>query len=143
MKYTEALGIDLGTKRIGIARVSSIARLPEPVTTLEGGKPSEAITEVLKLVEELQSDVVVLGLPRNLEGEDTKQTQYTREFADTLRSRDLHVIEQDEALTSKLAEDLIAQGVYRRNMRGAEVTTDEVAACLILKDFIGETETNV
>ncbi len=136
MEFNEALGVDVGTKRIGIARVSAIARLPEPVTTVSGGEL--APDEIKTIADELGSDVVVVGLPRNLSGEDTEQTVYSREFADKLRGLGLSVVLQDEALTSKQADELIAKGVYRKNMHHGDVTTDEVAACLILFDFIGE-----
>ncbi len=136
MEFSEALGVDVGSKRIGIARVGSVARLPEPVTTVDGG--DQATEDIFKIAQELGSDAVVVGLPRNLSGEDTQQTLFSRQFADKLKSLGLNVVMQDEALTSKHADELIAQGVYRRNMRGDDVTTDEVAACLILQDFIGE-----
>ena len=136
INFTEALGLDVGAKRIGVARVGSVARLPEPVTTLDyDDKPIEKIRW---LIDEFASDVVVVGLPRNLSGEDTEQTLFTRTFAGTLEEAGIPVVLQDEALTSKHAEEQIRSGVYKKNARGGDVTTDEVAACIILQDFIGE-----
>ena len=136
MEFSEALGVDVGEKRVGVARVGAIARLPEPVTTIAGG--SSAPAAIADLARELESDVIVVGLPRNLSGENTQQTLVSQDFAAKLEELGLDVVMQDEALTSKHADDLIHRGVYRRNMRGETVTTDEVAACLILQDYIGD-----
>lgn len=134
--FTEALGIDVGTKRIGLARVNSIARLPEPLTTV--AMSDSAVDEIKTIATNYHSDIVVVGLPRNLSSEDTKQTEYCRLFADKLRELGIPVVLQDEALTSAHAESQIASGVYRKNAMGKPVTVDEVAATIILNDFIGE-----
>ena len=134
-EFTEALGLDVGGRRIGVARVGSVARLPEPVTTVIN---EDGVLDVIdELVDEFSSDVVVVGLPRSLDGNDTDQTLISREFAATLEASGKRVVLQDEALSSKKADDLIQQGVYKRNARGDDVTTDEVAACIILEDFLG------
>lgn len=139
--FREALGLDVGGKRIGIARVSSVARIPEPVCTLIN---DDSTHEAIKsLIEEFETDVLVVGLPRNLSGDDTQQTVFSREFADRLKVLGLEVVMQDEALSSKQAEELIRQGVYKRNARGDQASVDEVAACIILNDFTGEPTTNV
>ena len=133
INYTEALGLDVGEKRIGVARVGSVARLPEPITTLD--YQQEPQLAVMELAHEYASDVIVVGLPRSLSGEETQQTLFSRRFADTLVESGLDVVFQDEAMTSRQAEGLIKDGVYKRNARGKDVTVDEVAACLILQDF--------
>lgn len=134
IEFTEALGVDFGEKRVGIARVGSIAKLPEPIATLQNS--DNIYDEIKQLVQEFNSDIIIVGLPRNLSGEDTSQTLVSRRFADTLEEAGMRVKLQDEALTSKQANQLIKDGVYRRNMYGDSVTTDEVAACIILQDFI-------
>ena len=135
--FTEAIGLDVGEKRIGVARVGSVAKLPEPVQTLSYSAEQSA-ADVSAVMKEHEADIVVVGLPRNLSGEDTHQTLFCREFAATLDASGMRVVLQDEALTSKRADELIRDGVYKNNTHGEPVTTDEVAACLILHDFIGE-----
>lgn len=134
--FNEALGLDVGEKRIGVARTGSVARLPEPVTTLQNAEG--VMAEIDKFITEFATDVVVVGLPRSLEGNETDQTLFSRDFAATLEASGKTVILQDEALSSQKADALIKEGIYKRNARGDDVTTDEVAACIILEDFLKE-----
>ena len=135
-EFSEALGLDVGEKNIGVARVSAVARLPEPVETIQN---DDSVFQVIAdLCAEFESDTVVVGLPRNMNSEDTPQTKFSRDFAAKLEANGMRVELQDEAMTSKQAQELIRSGVYKRNLRGSQVTDDEVAACLILQDFIGE-----
>lgn len=135
-EYSEALGVDVGTKRIGLARVNKVARLPEPICTI--ANDDLVVEKIHVIAQEYNSDRLVVGLPRNLSGEDTKQTVFSREFADKLNMLGIKITLQDEALSSKQAEKLIREGIFRINARGEKVGVDEVAACIILNDFIGE-----
>jgi len=134
--YTEVLALDVGEKRIGLARANSVARLAEPLCTVIND--DRVIDELEKIISEFGVDLLVIGLPRNLASNDTDQTRYSRAFADKLEPLDMPIVWQDEALSSKQARDLIKRRVYRKNDRGQKVGVDEVAACIILNDFLGE-----
>lgn len=142
MEFSEAIGLDVGSKRIGVARVGSIARLPEPVCTLQNNE--DFVSELKNIIAEHGSDIIVIGLPRNLSSDDTEQTKYTRRFAEDLKLKldqsgcNVNIEFQDEAGSSKLAQDMIARQVYKNNAHGNPVSIDEVAACIILNDYIGE-----
>jgi putative Holliday junction resolvase len=133
--FKEALGIDVGSKRIGVARVSAVAKIPQPVTTI--AMSDDAVSEIIAIAKNEGADLLVVGLPRNLASEDTEQTSYSRAFADKLKESGLAVVLQDEALSSKSAEQLIKNGTYSKNQNSQPVSIDEVAACVILNDFIG------
>ncbi len=125
------LAIDVGKQRIGLAVASSIARLSRPLATLENNdKFWQQLSEV---VEKEQIGEIIIGLPRSLEGRETEQTAYTRNFAEDLKQRfSLPVYFQDEALTSHHAEtELKHAGKWTP---GAHV--DALAAALILEDFL-------
>ncbi len=125
------LALDLGEKRIGVARASHAARLAEPLTTLQND--SGLTTKLQMLIEKHSVDTLVIGLPRGLQGQTTAQTTTIRHMAEQLaKSLRLKVHWQDETLTSRQAEEeLKARGV--RYNKG---TVDALAACLILEDFL-------
>ncbi len=123
----------MGDKRIGVARASIIARLPEPLTTLQN---DETLVEQLKeLLQEHQANLLIIGLPRGLRGQTTKQTEKIRDAAKHLQQQlNVTIHWQDETLSSVEAEqELRARGV--RYNKGA---VDSLAATLILGDFLRE-----
>jgi len=115
----EVIGVDVGEARVGLARGSTIARIAEPLKTVGA---NEAITAIA----EFDCDIVVVGLPRNLDGKDTQQTTAVRDWVKQASQKiDKPFYWQDEALTSKAAE--------AANHRTG---SDAVAASIILQDFL-------
>ncbi|MEX2006853.1 MAG: Holliday junction resolvase RuvX [Candidatus Saccharimonadales bacterium] len=120
----QILALDVGTKRVGIARASALAKLPEPLMTVN---VSEAFSAIEKLVQTQPVAAIVIGLPRNLEGQDTAQTASVRQWAKKLKTKfDIPLYLQDEALTSKAAET---------SKVGRSSGIDALAAAIILEDF--------
>ena len=125
------IALDVGESRIGVAIANSVARLPSPLMTLQN---SETVWEEIRAVAEQQSaNVIVVGLPRNLSGQDTEQTRYVRNFVQS-GGEGLQIEFQDEALTSKKAEQEL-------NLRGKPFTKgdiDALAATYILQDYLDQ-----
>ena len=69
-KIFRALGIDYGTVRIGVAVSDDLGMLAHPFETVAGDKPDEAITRLAEIVSERKAEVVVLGLPLNMDGSE-------------------------------------------------------------------------
>lgn len=129
---TSILSLDVGERRVGVATASLIARLPRPLTTLNN---SPAIwEEVAQIAQDEDASTIVVGLPRNLSGEDTDQTRYVRDFAEHLSGFD--VIFQDEALTSQKAEKELAS----RGKPFEKGDIDALAATYILEDYLATHE---
>lgn len=123
----EILALDVGAKKVGIARASMQARLPQPLKTV---KTDEAIEQLRKIVKENPVAMVVVGLPRNLSGEDTQQTRWVRSWVTkVIAELGLPFYWQDEALTSVQATS---------NKQQATNNADEhsLAAVIILEDFL-------
>src|SRR5579863_1832024 len=97
------LGLDVGERRIGVALAGGVAKLANPLTTIENN--SQAISKIVELINDHDADALVVGLPRGLDGQNTRQTAYTFEFVDNLKkATGVKIHEQDEALTSRQAE---------------------------------------
>lgn len=131
--HKSVLGIDVGGKRVGVAVASLAARLPRPLLVLERG--DKFLDALGKVMADEDAGALVIGLPRGLEGQRTKQTETIEAFADELRERfNVPIHMQDEALTSKHAEaELEARG--KPYARG---DIDALAATYILRDWLSE-----
>ena len=89
------IGLDVGAKRIGVARGNDLAKLATPLTIVPvDGQEIEAISKIA--ASEEARDIVV-GLPRGLDSQETAQTKTTREFARRLRPLGLNLHWRDEA----------------------------------------------
>lgn len=127
MTPKEILGVDVGAVRTGIARASSIAKLAEPLKTVP---TVEATNYLQKMAQQNQLQAIVVGLPRSLDGNDSEQTKWVREWIKTAKSQiPATFYWQDEALTSLKAKSLKLK---------ANSLMDEhaLAASMILQDFL-------
>lgn len=126
------LGLDLGTKTIGVALSDVTLMIASGVTTLARSKFKADAGRLLELARELGAGGFVIGLPVNLDGRDGPRAQATRAFARNFaRATPLPILLWDERLSTQEAERmLIAADATRR--RRAEVI-DKVAATLILQ----------
>ncbi len=127
------LAFDVGARRIGVASANAMARIARPFTTLEH------TSDILQVIEHLVADeravMVVIGLPRGLNGQETEQTRTIQAFGDMLQQHlGLPMHWQDEAVTSRQAEaELGARG--KPYVKG---DIDALAATYILEDFLNE-----
>lgn len=126
------LGLDVGEKRIGVAKADSNVKIAIPVTTIEvnGGE----LQEIARLLRLYNTNMVVLGLPRSNEGNETAQSLYVRNFAKTLSEKvgNVKIKFQDESLTSVEAETRLKS--RKKNYVKGDI--DAEAASIILQDFI-------
>lgn len=130
------LGLDVGEKRIGVAVASAIARLPQPLDMIPAG--DESVGRITELAKKEGAVMVVVGLPRNLQGQETPQSRIIRNFAAGLEKNvGVPVIFADESLSSVRAEDLSKHNTFKN------VSSDSLAACFILEEyFVSNIEPN-
>lgn len=127
------MALDVGTKRIGVAVANVVARLPRGLTTITYGE--DMWLELLSLIKNNESKVLVVGLPRDINGNETDQTRFTAGFiAQAHLKLAVPVFEQDEANTSNLAESALK--LAKKPYTKADI--DAEAASLILNDFLTE-----
>jgi putative holliday junction resolvase len=128
------LGLDVGDKRIGVAIASPIAKLPRPLKVLQNDK--EIYEELSDLVKNEMIGLIIVGLPRNLEGGETQQTQKVREFARNLeRHTSVPVEFADETLSTVRAQEGLSS-----NRKNQPSEVDSLAACFILDEFFANIE---
>ena len=125
------IALDIGEKRIGVAIASISAPFPAPLTTLEAS-PALA-SEFATLVQKQQVKAVIIGLPRNQNGEKTKQTDRVEHIVKLLKiPGGIAVHWQDESLTSVNAE----AELEKRKKPYKKADVDALAATYILNDYV-------
>lgn len=128
------IALDVGTKRIGVAKADSSVRVAVPYSAIE--VDGTEFDKIASLARAWDINCFVLGMPRNLEGQETEQSRYTRKFAKDLKMTipDAKVCFQDESLTSVEAEKRL-KGRKKGYKKG---DVDSEAAAIILQDFLEE-----
>ncbi|AWP54161.1 Holliday junction resolvase RuvX [Haemophilus influenzae] len=134
-----ALAFDFGTKSIGCAIGQSITGTAQalPAFKAQDGIPNwEAIEKCLK---EWKPDIVIVGLPLNMDGTEQNLTLLARKFANRLQGRfGVNVHLQDERLTTTQARsEIFERGGFKALKKGK---IDGVSACLILESWFECTE---
>lgn len=131
MSKNNLLGLDVGEKRVGVAIVADGLSVPRSLPTL--ANDDNLFAELGNIISNRAIDRVVVGLPRNLRGEETAQTAYVRSFSDKLAaSTSLPITFQDEALTSVMAEDSL--NLTGKTFQKSDI--DSLAARTILSDYL-------
>lgn len=134
------IGIDVGTVRIGVASSDRGAVLATPVETVARvtgfkDRDGEDIERLLEIIREYEAVEVVVGLPRNLDGNGSTSVKHAKEIAFRIRRRsDVPVRMADERLTTVAAtQSLRASGVTEKAGRAV---IDQAAAVEILQSWL-------
>ncbi|MBN9082658.1 MAG: Holliday junction DNA helicase RuvA [Rhizobiales bacterium 62-17] len=129
------MGIDLGTKTIGLAISDVERRIATPLETIRRVKFSKDAARLLELATTYDIAAFVIGLPLNMDGSEGPRVQSTRAFVRSLAALDQRpFVLQDERLsTAAVTRQLIEQDVSRA--KRAEVV-DRMAAAYILQGVL-------
>jgi len=127
------IGIDPGSKTLGIAASDSLRLIANPVETIQRGKKlAPALTRLWEIVDNRSAVGLVIGLPLNMDGSSGPRVQSTRALANNiLASRDIPIAFFDERLTSAQAERGMLDADLSRARRAELI--DASAAAVILQ----------
>lgn len=133
-----AIGVDLGTRRIGVAVSSGSLATPYEVVERAGAAAGGRHTDharIADLVAETGAEVVVVGLPLSMDGTEGRSARRARTEAEQLRGNvDVPVELWDERLTTVSAHRALAEADVDSRARRAVV--DKVAAAVILQAWL-------
>lgn len=132
MKY---LGLDLGTKTLGIS-ISETGIIANSLVILRHDNDFDyLINELKKIISEKDINVLVLGLPKNMNNTIGERGEYILSFKEKLESDiDLPVYLEDERLTTRVAEDILIKADVSRKKRKQVI--DKMAANVILQSYL-------
>jgi putative Holliday junction resolvase len=130
------LGLDLGSKTIGLAISDSGFVIASPLETIQRKKFTADALALKAIIDERQIGGLVLGLPKNMDGSDGPRVQSTRQFAANLLERfDIPIAFWDERLSTMAIERvLVDEADMSRQKRRAVV--DKMAASYILQGVL-------
>jgi putative holliday junction resolvase len=136
--FGRILGVDVGSKRVGIARTDLLRTNANPIGTFT---PEESFKEIERQIkEEGPVRAVVVGWPLTPQGERTHATQmaedYFRHLTKKYKKKGIGVFKFDERYSSKEAMKLMTEAGVSRSKRHEKGRLDQAAAALILQQFL-------
>ncbi|MDP6339210.1 MAG: Holliday junction resolvase RuvX [Candidatus Marinimicrobia bacterium] len=132
------LGIDHGQKRVGLALSDPLKIIAKPYKTITYTNVEDLCGQIQHIIDEQMVERIVLGLPKGMQGQNTKQTENVSQFGEHLKSvLNIPVVMEDERLSSISAKKaLIQQDVKTGHNKGR---IDETAAAIFLQQYLDRT----
>ena len=132
-KGAPVVGLDLGTKTIGVAVCDGGLMIASPLALIRRTKFTADAEQIFKLMEGRGAAGVVIGLPVNMDGSEGPRAQSTRAFArNLLRLKDIPISLWDERLSSEAVNRMLIDEADATRARRAELV-DKAAAAWILQ----------
>jgi putative holliday junction resolvase len=128
------LGLDVGSRTIGVAVSDELGMAAHGVTTLERRGTSKDVAQVLELVRRYQAERIVVGMPYELDGSAGQRATRVRVFFDALAAAGLAVEEWDERYSTVEAEATLLEANVSRARRKEVI--DQMAAQVILQGWL-------
>lgn len=128
----KVMALDVGTKRIGIALSDFLRVIATPHSTIPRVPEDKAIEEIVKIATENRVKVIVVGVPKNMDGSVGFQAQDCIEFSQKITNYD--IIYEDERLTSEAAEERLRE--RHVDFRKNKGLVDMESACVILEQYL-------
>ena len=129
------LAIDYGDVRVGLALSDLTCTIARPFKTLNYNDMDDLLNQLFEISEENKVNKIVVGIPYNMKGDDTKQTTKVRDFISILEEKVGYKIALiDERLTSSEAEKFMHQMNIKTGFNKDRI--DKIAASIILQEYL-------
>lgn len=129
------VAIDYGTKRVGIATTDPLQLIASPLGTVHS---KDVINFLKDYSTNEQVEAFVVGMPKNLQNEDTNATIHVKQFVVVLKrtfpEKEVHLI--DERFTSKMALQTMIAGGTKKKDRAKKENLDKISATIILQSYL-------
>jgi putative holliday junction resolvase len=129
------LGLDLGSKTIGVAISDDLLLTAQVLTTIQRTVPEKDLAAIIALVKEYVVEEIVVGLPVNMDGTMGGAAQTAEAFIENLRQLlPIKITPWDERLSTVAAEKILLEGDVSRRKRKKVI--DRLAAAFILQGYL-------
>lgn len=130
------LGLDLGSKTLGISVSDALGMIARPVETIrfESDDYDSAYEQLQKYIKEFQITTIVLGLPKHMNGDVGIRGNISVQFKEKLEAQGLYVVLWDERLTTVAAQKILISADVSRKKRKKII--DQMAAVQILQSYL-------
>ncbi|HZL43266.1 MAG TPA: Holliday junction resolvase RuvX [Verrucomicrobiae bacterium] len=133
------LALDHGTRRIGVAVSDELETIAQPLEFIPAKPFAQVLVRLKEIILEKEVHLILVGMPRNMDGSYGPAALSVREFVAALRDAIAVPIQTwDERLTSAQAQRFLIQGGVRRQDRKQKV--DKTAAAILLQSFLDSRE---
>lgn len=129
------LGIDYGSKRVGVAETDDLRIIASPLLTVHS---KDIVAFILEYAEKYNLDAIVVGDPKSLKNSATHASALVNQFVTNLsrKIKGVQIILEDERFTSKMAaQSMITAGV-KKSKRQEKGNLDKVSAAIILQSYL-------
>lgn len=129
------LGIDYGSKRVGVAETDDLRIIASPLLTVHS---KDIVAFILEYAEKYNLDAIVVGNPKSLKNSATHASALVNQFVTNLsrKIKGVQIILEDERFTSKMAaQSMITAGV-KKSKRQEKGNLDKVSAAIILQSYL-------
>ncbi len=135
MATNRILGLDVGDRYIGVAVSDALGITAQGYRTYKRGSREDDLAFFEEIVHQFNVTTIVTGLPKEMDGSETRQCRQTRNFCQFLKKRlGVAVVYMDERLTTRASQAVLMEGGVRREDRKAHV--DMLAAQMILQTYL-------
>jgi putative holliday junction resolvase len=135
------MGIDYGTARIGIALSDELQMLAHPTETIALAKVADPVTRIAALVSEKNVELIVVGLPRHMNGAVGVSADQASDFAEKLKAKvKCDVRTWDERLSTMAAQRALREA--GKSVRQSRGYIDQVAAQMLLQSYLDSLQLN-
>ena len=136
------LALDHGVKRIGIALSDELKMIAQPLEFVPAEPFADLVARLTDLVQEKEVEVILVGMPRNMNGSYGPAAVKVEEFVASLKSAlPVPIKTWDERLTSAQANRILISGNVRRDKRKQKV--DKLAAAILLQSYLDSLQTEL
>ena len=140
MRY---LGIDLGSKTIGLAMSDTTLTIASTYKTIffKNEDYNSTIEEIMNIIKEYNITKIILGLPKNMNNTLGERAETTLKYKELLeKNTDIPIVMFDERLTSVISNNILIEADISRKKRKKKV--DSIAAQIILQDYLNKEKNN-
>ena len=135
---TRLLGLDYGSRTVGVAVTDELGMLAHPVETIvraREDKLRQTLARIAELADEYDIARIVVGLPTHMDASEGERAEKARQFGALVEKRTgRQVVYQDERLTTAEADEILEECGIPRSRRKSVI--DQAAACIILRDYM-------
>jgi putative Holliday junction resolvase len=129
------LALDHGTKRVGVAVSDELKMIAQPLEYIPAEPFADFLDRLKEILREKEVEMILVGMPRNMDGSYGPAALKVREFVATLNEAvTVPIRTWDERLTSAQAQRFLIQGGVRRDQRKEKV--DKTAAAILLQSYL-------
>ncbi len=130
------MAIDYGLRRVGLAVTDPLQIIASPLETIDNKKIIEYLTDYLSRE---QVDKIIIGMPFRSDGSLPQWATAIQEFAKNLKKLfpDIAIEFYDERYTSKMAQQALVQGGFRKKDRQKKGNLDKISAAIMLQEYLG------